>query len=68
MTKFMQCMLLMVISSCCFAMTTIAIISYDKLVYNTSDGMVIFVITGVFISGVISAYEFIKDFNELFCK
>ena len=68
MRKFMQCMLLMVISSCCFTMATIAIISYDKLVYNTSDGMVIFVITGVFISGVISAYEFIKGFNELFCK
>ena len=68
MAKFMQCMLLMVISSCCFAMTTIAIIGYNQLVYNTSDGMVIFVITGVFISGVISAYQFIKGFNELFCK
>lgn len=68
MRKFMQCILLMVISSCCFTMATIAIISYDKLVYNTSDGMVIFVITGVFVSGVISAYEFIKGFNELFCK
>ena len=56
MAKFMQCMLLMVISSCCFAMTTIAIIGYHQLVCNTSDGMVIFVITGVFISGVISAY------------
>lgn len=66
--KFMQCMLLMVISSCCFAMTTISIIGYNQLVYNTSDGMVIFVITGVFVSGVISAYEFIKGFNELFCK
>ena len=68
MAKFMQSILLMVISSCCFAMTTIAIVSYNQLVYNTSDGMVIFVITGVFISGVISAYEFIKGFNELFCK
>ena len=68
MAKFLQCMLLMVISSCCFAMATIAIISYDKLVYNTSDGMVIFVITGVFVSGIISAYQFIKGFNELFCK
>ena len=68
MAKFIQCMLLMVISSCCFAMTTIAIVSYNQLVYNTSDGMVIFVITGVFISGVISAYEFIKGFNKLFCK
>ena len=68
MAKFMKCMFLMVISSCCFSMTTIAIINYHQLVYNTSDGMVIFVITGVFISGVISAYEFIKGFNELFCK
>ena len=68
MAKFMQCMLLMVISSCCFAMTTIAIIGYHQLAYNTSDGMVIFVITGVFISGIISAYKFIKGFNELFCK
>ena len=61
-------MLLMVISSCCFTMATIAIISYDKLVYNTSDCMVIFVIAGVFVSGIISAYQFIKGFNELFCK
>ena len=68
MAKFMKSMLLMVISSCCFAMTTIAIINYHQLVYNTIDGMVIFVITGVFISGVISAYEFIKGFNKLFCK
>ena len=68
MAKFMQCILLMVISSCCFAMTTIAIVSYNQLVYNTSAGMVIFVITGVFVSGIISAYEFIKGFNELFCK
>lgn len=68
MAKFMQCMLLMVISSCCFTMATIAIISYDKLVYNTSNGMVIFVIIGVLVSGVISTYEFIKGFNELFCK
>ena len=68
MAKFMQCILLMVISSCCFAMTTIAIIGYNQLVYNTSAGMVIFVITGVFISGVISAYQYIKGFNELFYK
>lgn len=66
--KFMQCMLLMVISSCCFAMTIVAIIGYNQLVYNTSAGMVIFVITGVFISGIISAYEFIKGFNKLFYK
>ena len=61
-------MLLMVISSCCFAMTTIAIIDYNQLVYNTNDGIVILVITGVFVSGIISAYQFIKGFNELFCK
>ena len=66
--KFMQCMLLMVISSCCFVMTTIAIIGYHQLVYNTSAGMVIFVIIGVFVSGIISAYQFIKGFNELFYK
>ena len=68
MAKFIQCMLLMVISSCCFAMTTIAIIGYNQLVYNTSDGIVILVIAGVFVSGIISAYQFIKGFNELFCK
>ena len=68
MVKFMKYMLLMVISSCCFAITTIAIVSYNQLVYNTSDGIVILVIAGVFISGVISAYQFIKGFNELFCK
>ena len=68
MAKFIQCILLMVISSCCFAMTTIAIIGYNQLVYNTSDGIVILVIAGVFISGIISAYQFIKGFNELFCK
>ena len=68
MAKFIQCILLMVISSCCFAMTTIAIIGYNQLVYNTSDGIVILVITGVFVSGIISAYQFIKGFNELFCK
>ena len=67
MSKFMQCMLLMVISSCCFAMTVVAIISYDQLPCNT-NGMLVFIITGVFVSGIISAYEFIKGFNELFCK
>lgn len=61
-------MLLMVISSCCFVMTTIAIINYHQLVYNTSDVMFILVITGVFVSGITSAYKFIKGFNELFCK
>lgn len=67
MRKFMQCMLLMVISSCCFAMTTIAIASYNQLACNT-NGMLVFVIIGVFVSGIISAYQFIKGFNELFCK
>lgn len=68
MRKFMQCILLMIISSCCFVMTIVAIVSYNQLACNTSNGMLIFVITGVFISGIISAYEFIKGFNELFCK
>lgn len=68
MKKFVQCMLLMVISSCCFAMTIIAIVAYNQLVCNTSDGMVIFVITGIFVSGIISAYEFIKSYNEMFLK
>ena len=67
MTKFMQCILLMVISSCCFTMTIIAIVSYTQLACNT-NGMLVFVIVGVFISGIISAYQFIKGFNELFCK
>ena len=67
MGKFMQCMLLMVISSCCFAMTTIAIASYNQLACNT-NGMLVFVIIGVFVSGIISAYQFIKGFNELFYK
>lgn len=67
MEKFMQSILLMVISSCCFAMTTIAIVSYNQLACNT-NGMLVFVIAGVFISGIISAYQFIKGFNELFCK
>ena len=57
----------MVISSCCFTMTTITIASYNQLACNT-NGMLVFVIIGVFVSGVISAYEFIKGFNELFCK
>ena len=68
MAELMQCILLMVISSCCLTMTIIAIIGYNQLVYNTSDGIVILVIAGVFISGIISAYQFIKGFNELFCK
>ena len=67
MAKFIQSILLMVISSCCFVMTIIAIVSYNQLACNT-NGMLVFVIAGVFISGVISAYEFIKGFNELFCK
>ena len=66
--KFIQSMLLMIISRCCFAMAIIAIVGYNKLACNTSNGMIIFVIAGVFISGIISAYEFIKGFNELFYK
>lgn len=61
-------MLLMVISSCCFIIAIITIVSYNQLACNTSNGMIIFVIAGVFISGIISAYEFIKGFNELFYK
>ena len=67
MAKFLQCILLMVISSCCFAMTVIAIVSYNQLTCNT-NGMLVFVIIGVFAGGVISAYQYIKGFNELFCK
>ena len=67
MAKFMKCMLFMVISSCCFTMTVVAIISYNQLPCNT-NGMLVFIIIGVFVSGVISAYKFIKGFNELFCK
>lgn len=68
MTKFIQLVLLMAISSCCFAMVIVAIISYNQLACNTSNGMIIFVITGVFVSGIISAYEFIKTYNEIFLK
>lgn len=68
MKKFIQCMLSMVISSCCFAMAIISIVDYNQLVYNTSDGMIIFVIAGVFVSGIISAYEFIRTYNEIFLK
>ena len=68
MAKFLQCMLLMVISSCCFAMAIIAIVSYNQLACNTSNSMIIFVIAGVFVSGIISAYEFIRTYNEIFLK
>ncbi len=68
MSKFIQCILLMVISSCCFAMTIIAIVGYNQLACNTSNGIIIFVIIGVFVSGIISAYEFIKTYNEIFLK
>lgn len=67
MGKFMQSILLMVISSCCFVMTIISIVSYNQLACNTND-MLVFVIIGVFASGIVSAYQFIKGFNELFCK
>lgn len=68
MKKFIQCMLSLVISSCCFTMSVIAIVSYNQLICNTSNGMIIFVIAGVFVSGIISAYEFIKSYNEIFLK
>lgn len=68
MIKFIQCLLLMVISSCCFAMAIVAIVSYNQLACNTSNGMIIVVIIGVFASGIISAYEFIKTYNEIFSK
>lgn len=68
MKKFIQCILLMVISSCCFVMDIVAIVSYNQLACNTTNGMIIFVITGVFVSGIISAYEFIKTYNEIFSK
>lgn len=68
MIKFIQCLLLMVISSCCFAMAIVAIVGYNQLACNTSNGMIIFVIIGVFVSGIISAYEFIKTYNEIFSK
>lgn len=64
----MQCILLMVISSCCFAMAIIAIVGYNQLACNTSNAIIIFVIAGVFVSGIISAYEFIKTYNEIFLK
>ena len=49
-------------------MAIMAIVYYNQLVYNTSDGMLIFVIAGVFVSGIISAYEFIRTYNEIFLK
>ena len=68
MKKFIRYMLSMVTSSCCFAMAIIAIVSYNQLVCNISNGVIIFVIAGVFVSGIISAYEFIRTYNEIFLK
>ena len=68
MKKFIRCMLSMVTSSCCFAMAIMVIVYYNQLVYNTNDGMLIFVISGVFVSGIISAYKFIRTYNEIFLK
>ena len=68
MTKFIQCILLMTISSCCFAMATIAIVNYNQLVCNTSDVVVICLIVGMFTSGIMSSAMFIKTFNEMFLK
>lgn len=68
MIKFIQCLLLIVISSCCFAMAIVAIVSYNKLACNTSNGIVILIIILMFLCGIISAAMFIKTFNEIFLK
>lgn len=68
MTKFIQSVLLMAISSCCFAMAIVAMIGYNQLAYNTSDGIVISIIILMFLCGIISAAMFVKTFNEMFLK
>lgn len=68
MTKFIQTVLLMAISSCCFAMAIVSMVGYNQLVYNTSDGIVISIIILMFLCGIISAAMFIKTFNEMFLK
>lgn len=68
MTKFIQTVLLMAISSCCFAMAIVAMVGYNQLVYNTSDGIVISIIILMFLCGIISAAMFVKTFNEMFLK
>lgn len=68
MTKFIQSVLLMAISSCCFVMAIVAMVGYNQLVYNTSDGIVILIIILMFLCGIISAAMFVKTFNEMFLK
>lgn len=68
MTKFIQTVLLMAISSCCFAMAIVAMVGYNQLVYNTSDGIIISIIILMFLCGIISAAMFVKTFNEMFLK
>lgn len=68
MTKFIQSVLLMTISSCCFAMAIVAIVGFNQLVYNTSNGIVILIIILMFLCGIISAAMFFKTFNEMFLK
>lgn len=68
MTKFIQTVLLMAISSCCFAMAIVAIVGYNQLVYNTSDCIVICLIISMFLCGIIGACMFVKTFNEMFLK
>lgn len=68
MTKFIQTVILMVISSCCFAMAIVSMVGYNQLVYNTSDGIVISIIILMFLCGIISAAMFVKTFNEMFLK
>lgn len=61
-------MLLLIISCCCFIMAIITIVNYDKLVCKADDGILAFTIVGVLVSGFIYLYQYIKLFNELFCK
>ena len=68
MTKFIQTVILMAISSCCFAMVIVAMVGYNQLVYNTSDGIVISIIILMFLCGIISAAMFVKTFNKMFLK
>lgn len=68
MTKFIQSVLLMAISSCCFAMAIVAMVGFNQLVYNTSNGIVILIIILMFLCGIISAAMFVKTFNEMFSK
>lgn len=68
MTKFIQSVIVMAISSCCFAMAIIAMVEYNQLVYNTSDCIVICLIISMFLCGIIGASMFVRTFNEMFLK